>query len=63
MEFLRQVESSDNPLIMTDHGKPSIEVRRFRPTDRTPLEILKGSVTEYIDPTEPVGEGDWEVLA
>ena len=61
--YLRQVESSGIPLIVTDHGKPSIEVRRYRPTDRSPLEILKGSVTEYIDPAEPVGEKDWETLA
>jgi len=60
LEFLRQVESSGDPLIVTDHGKPSIEVRCYKPTDRSPLEILKGSVTEYIDPTEPVGEEDWE---
>ena len=63
LEFLRQVESSGNPLIVTDHGKPSIEARCYRPTDRCPLDILKGSVTEYIGPTEPVGEEDWKTLA
>jgi len=63
LEFLRQVESSGNPLIVTDHGKPAIEVRPYRSTDRSSLEILKGSVTKYIDPTEPVGKGDWEALS
>ncbi len=63
LEFLRQVESSGEPLIVTDHGKPAIEVRRYRPEERSPLEVLKGSVTEYIDPTEPIGEDDWEALA
>ena len=62
LEYLRQVEAEGTPLIVTDRGKPSIEIRRFNPTGRSPLERLRGSVTEYIDPTEPVGEDDWETL-
>ena len=62
LEFFRQVEFSGESLIVTDHGKPSIEIRRYRPIERSPLEILKGSVTEYIAPMEPVGEEDWEAL-
>lgn len=60
LELFRQVESSGDAVIVTDHGKPTIEVRRYQKTERSPLEILKGSVTEYVDPTEPVGEGEWE---
>lgn len=63
LEYLRHVEASGESLIVTDHGKPSIEVRRYHSKERSPLEILKGSVVEYIDPTEPVGEEDWEALA
>jgi len=63
LELFRQVESSGNAVIVTDHGNPTIEVRRYRKTERSPLEILKGSVTEYAEPTEPVGDGDWEALA
>lgn len=63
LELFRQVESSGDAVIVTDHGKPTIEVRRYRKTERNPLEILKGSVIEYAGPTEPVGEGDWEALA
>lgn len=62
LELFRQVESSGDTVIVTDHGKPTIEVRRYRERERNPLDILKGSVTEYVDPTEPVGEGDWEAL-
>jgi antitoxin (DNA-binding transcriptional repressor) of toxin-antitoxin stability system len=62
LELFRQVESSGNAVIVTDHGKPTIEVRRYRQSERKPLEILKGSVTEYVDPTEPVAEGEWEAL-
>jgi len=60
LEVLREVESTGKTVIVTDRGKPTIEVRPYRKTDRSPLEILEGSVTEYLDPTEPVGEGDWE---
>ncbi len=62
LEFFRQVEFSGESLIVTDHGKPSIEVRRYRQTEHSQLELLKGSVTEYIDPTKPIGESDWDVL-
>lgn len=63
LELFRQVESSGDAVIVTDHGKPTIEVRRYRKTEPSPLEVLKGSVTEYTDPIEPVGESDWEAMA
>lgn len=62
LELFREVESTGGTMIITDHGRPAIEVRPYRKVDRNPLEILRGSVTEYLDPTEPVGEGDWEAL-
>lgn len=62
LELFRKVESSGDAVIVTDHGVPTIEVRQYRKTDRSPLEVLKGSVTEYSEPTEPVGEGEWEAL-
>ena len=63
LEFFRQVEFSGTALIITDHGKPSIEIRPYHSIERSPLDILNGSVTEYIDPTESVGEDDWESLS
>ena len=62
LELFREVESTGGTMIITDHGRPTIEVRPYRKADRKPLEILRGSVTEYLDPMEPVGEGDWESL-
>ncbi|MEA1889119.1 MAG: type II toxin-antitoxin system prevent-host-death family antitoxin [Pseudomonadota bacterium] len=62
LEVLRRVESSGIPVIVTDHGIPTIEVRRYQDVQRNPLSILKGSVSEYTDPTEPVGESDWDSL-
>lgn len=63
LEFLRQVEATGEPVVITDNGRPTIEVRRFRSDQRTPLQRLKGSVTRYALPTEPVGGTDWEALA
>ncbi len=62
LELFREVESTGGTMIITDHGRPTIEVRPYRQVDRNPLEILQGSVTEYQDPMEPVAEGDWEAI-
>jgi antitoxin (DNA-binding transcriptional repressor) of toxin-antitoxin stability system len=63
LEYLRQVEATGEPVIITDNGRPTVEVRRFHADHRSPLERLRGSVIEYKSPTEPVGEDDWEALA
>ncbi|MCP5460090.1 MAG: type II toxin-antitoxin system Phd/YefM family antitoxin [Gammaproteobacteria bacterium] len=63
LELLRRVEASGEPIIVTDNGQPVVEVRRYRADNRTPLERLRGSVVEFKAPTEPVADGDWEVLA
>ena len=62
LEFLRRVEATGEPVVITDKGRPTIEVRRFRSDQRAPLERLRGSVVSYESPTEPVGEDDWEAL-
>ena len=59
LEFFRQVEASGESVVVTDHGKPTLEVRPFRPSEREPLDILAGSVLRYEDPMEPV-EVEWE---
>lgn len=63
LELFRAVESTGKPVIVTDHGKPTVEVRRYREPHRDPLDVLRGSVSEYTEPTAPVGEGDWEASA
>lgn len=63
LELFREVESSGKAVVVTDHGKPTIEVRPYRDTIRSPLEQLRGSVIEYAEPFEPVGVEDWAALA
>jgi len=60
LEFFRQVEASGESVIVTDHGKPALEVRPYRGIERNPLDVLRGSVVRYDNPTDPVAEGDWE---
>jgi len=60
LEFFRQVEASGESVIVTDHGKPALEVRPFRAVERNPLDVLRGSVVRYDNPTDPIAENDWE---
>lgn len=60
LEFFRQVESSGESLIVTDHGRPTLELRPYRDNAREPLELLRGSLLRYDNPMAPVGEDDWE---
>lgn len=61
LEYFRQVESSGQSVIVTDHGRPALEVRPYRNIDqkRNPLDVLRGSVVSYVDPTSPI-DIDWE---
>jgi len=65
LELFRQMEASGEPLVMTDHGRPTLEVRPYRPAlpAADPLEELRGSVLRFDDPFAPVGKNDWEALA
>ena len=60
LEFFRQVEASGQSVIVTDHGKPVLEVRPYRGMERDPLDVLRGSVVRYENPTAPVAVDDWE---
>ena len=60
LEYFRQIEASGESVIVTDHGKPALEVRPYRGEERHPLDILRGSVVRYEKPTEPVANSDWE---
>lgn len=60
LELLRKIERTGKPVVVTDHGKPAIEVRPYRARGRDPLVRLKGSVLSFRAPTQPVAEEDWE---
>ena len=60
LEFLRQVESKKQPLVVTHLGKPVVKIVPYK--DVSVLSSLKKTVTSYKDPTLPVGLKDWDLL-
>jgi len=62
LEYFRQIESTGQPLIVSDHGRPVLEVRPYQRTRPNPLQALKGSLMRYQRPSDPVGEDDWDAM-
>ncbi len=60
LEYFRQVEASGTSIIVTDHGKPTLEVRPYSVEPIEPMHILRSSVLKYNAPMQPVGESDWD---
>lgn len=60
LEVLRDVEKSGKSRVITDRGKPTIEIKKLRQRKQSPLEILKGTVLEYDAFDEPVALDDWQ---
>ena len=59
LELFRQVEASGERLIVTDHGKPVLEVRPYRSAERDPLAILRKSILHCDDLLAPI-DVQWE---
>ena len=62
LEYFRQVEASGESVVITDHGQARLEVRPYQTNTRHPLDILRGSVLRFDQPTAPVADNDWDVL-
>ena len=61
LEVLRAVESTGTPVLVTDRGTPTIEVRPYRGLARDAKEVLRGSVLGFTDPVAPTG-AQWDAL-
>lgn len=61
LEVMRGIEQSGEAVVITSHGKPALIIKPYNGSiDKSPLEQLEGSVLGFDDPTDPVGEDDWE---
>ena len=62
LEYFRQVEQNRRPLIITDHGKPVLQISPFEAKPQAVLEELRNSVLRFDDPLEPGATEDWDAL-
>jgi len=62
LAYLRKVEDEKKPLIITHVGKPVLKISPYKEDPQHFLKSLLGSVKVYKNPTEPVGEKDWEAI-
>ena len=62
LEYFRLIEESGETLIITDCGKPVLKVMPYTANTEDQLKILRSSVLQYDDPTQPVALDDWNAL-
>lgn len=62
LELFRRVEATGEPIVVTDRGERTLEVRPYVESKRAPLEILRGTVVSYERPSDPVADDDWDAL-
>ena len=60
LKVFRDIEKTGKSRIITDRGKPTLEIRKLRESNKSPLEVLKGTVVKFTNPTNPVSDDDWE---
>ncbi|MDR0781304.1 MAG: hypothetical protein LBF16_11535 [Pseudomonadales bacterium] len=61
LEYFREIEKSGQGIIITDHGKPALEIKPYRTKAKAdPLESLRGTVIRYDDPLSPIAGDEWE---
>lgn len=60
LKVFREIEKSGQSRIITDRGRPTLEIRKLRQQKQSPQELLKGTVVKYEDATMPVAVDDWE---
>ncbi len=62
LKYLRDVERTGKPIVITDRGRPVVKISPYAETPEDTLEILRDTVVAYEKPLEPVGPADWEAL-
>ena len=60
LEYFRLVETTGQPLVITDRGAPVLQLIPYQADPRESLRALRDTVVRYDAPTQPVGDQDWE---
>jgi antitoxin (DNA-binding transcriptional repressor) of toxin-antitoxin stability system len=47
-ELFRQVEMLGESVIVTDHGRPTIEIRRYPAQQKNPVDALRAAVVRCV---------------
>ena len=62
LEYFRQVQETQEELIISDHGKPVLKIVPYHVASSTktdPRATLRGALKYYDQPFDPISE-DWE---
>ncbi len=59
-EYFDYIEASGQSMVVTNRGKPIVEIRAYRGDNRSPLDILRGSLIRYDNPTDTIDVEDWQ---
>jgi len=62
LQYFREIEKTGKALVISDRGKPVLKIVPYVEDPEEALKVLRDTVIEYEDPTEPVGLEDWEAL-
>ena len=62
LEYFRLIEESGETMIITDRAKPVLKVMPYTDNAEDRLKVLRNSVLQYDDPTQPVALEDWKAL-
>lgn len=62
LEYFRLIEESGETIIITDRGKPVLKVMPYTDNSEDRLKVLRNSVLQYDDPTQPVAPEGWKAL-
>ena len=62
LKVFRDIEKTGEEIIVTDHGRPVLKISRYMEQAEDHLSMLRDTVLQYNDPTEPVGVDDWDAL-
>jgi prevent-host-death family protein len=60
LEIFRRVQTTGEPVIITDRGRPVLRLEPYYGDDDASLAALRGSVVAYERPTEPLEPEAWE---